>query len=623
MFFGASLACGFSAIQSVSNSLEFQKGIVKDNVLQSSNDINVKHLKAEIDGSLKNRLKDVLVKAKLWVSKKLVGKVNSKSDLLGNLVKKFRLTGVPVAQAIRSIVIENSKSTVKDLKSIIKNEYNLNPILDIKFIANGKVLSDFTQIAELNLRSSDVITVMDEQAGAGSFTTNQIKFFAELYRIVNPKSKGTDIDIQKIGEFLQRRLKVGKDFVQDLTNYPKDLNVILELLYYSEANIKDNIKLSQIRDVITDYVFENGFITENPIRGDGEVKTKDFLRLEYDLIKNIWFCVAVYAKTAYEGEFDGKITLELAMDLIEDHLPHNFFKKYLGTKRTLKSYLTEGTSDIDSNTLDAFIIALQKFTANNRQNRHIYQKTIKQIRDYGKTRKIRVDGNVYPKAFYSDSVMAYHLVKMIVRNLGFDILHFAPLDGKIFSATKAEIKNGQPTFIRHHFRNLKAWIRKQSMRVKDMIITDDRLHHDYEAFMSEQSEAKMQDLLVKFQQLIEIEGDITSERILSVFGENHWIFNYWNVESADFRVNLNRFNERKNLLQDLNEIFSGNPSKIEEMFIEAYYSEEVGDNKNSLYSRFFTSKTSLSFKTIMNRGLERIIAHHNNHEIMRYLGSMP
>ncbi|MFX1298507.1 MAG: hypothetical protein ACFFD2_27075 [Promethearchaeota archaeon] len=461
-------------------------------------------------------------------------------------MKKFRLIGASIDQTIKSIAIENSKSTVKDLKSIVKNEYNLNPILDIKFNVKGKIFTDFTKIAELNLRPSDVITVMAEQAGEGSFT--------ELYRIVNPKSKGIDIDIQKIGELLQRTLKVRKEFVRDLTNYPKDLNIVLELLYYCETQIKDNTKLSQIRDVIADYVFENEFIAENPIRGDGDVKTKDFLRLEYELIKNVWFCVAVYAKKAYEGEFEGKLNLKLALDFIEDHLPHNFFKKYVGTKRTLESYLTEGTSDIDSRTLDAFIIALQKFTAKDKQNRHIYEKTIKQIRDYGKTRKIRDEGNVYPAGFYSDNVMAYHLVKMIIRNLGFDILHFVPLDGKIFTATKAEIKNGQPSFRRHHFGNLKAWIRKQSMLVKDMILTDDRLHHDYEAFISEQGEAKMQDLLDKFQLLIEMEGDITPARIVNLFGEDHWIFNYWNLNSDNFQKNLNELNTRNEFYDILHKL---------------------------------------------------------------------
>ena len=84
--------------------------------------------------------------------------VNSESDFNENLVKKFRITGVTPAQAIKSITVENSKSTVRDLKKIVQNEYNLNPILNIKFISKGKVLSGFTKIAKLHLRPSDVIT---------------------------------------------------------------------------------------------------------------------------------------------------------------------------------------------------------------------------------------------------------------------------------------------------------------------------------------------------------------------------------------------------------------------------------------------------------------------------------
>ncbi|MHA1931654.1 MAG: hypothetical protein ACW96X_03885, partial [Promethearchaeota archaeon] len=78
------MAMGFSAIKSLSKSFELQKVIVINEVQQSPDDLKVNHPKAKLDGSLKNRLKEVLVKAKLWVYRKVAGRVNSKSDLLGN-----------------------------------------------------------------------------------------------------------------------------------------------------------------------------------------------------------------------------------------------------------------------------------------------------------------------------------------------------------------------------------------------------------------------------------------------------------------------------------------------------------------------------------------------------------
>ena len=81
-----------------------------------------------------------------------------------------------------------------------------------------------------------------------------------------------------------------------------------------------------------------------------------------------------------------------------------------------------------------------------------------------KTRKISIDGNVYPDGFYNDNVIAYHLVTMIMQSLGFDMLHFSAFPGEMFVASKEDAIR----FIRHHFRAIEAWIRKQSMWTEDV-----------------------------------------------------------------------------------------------------------------------------------------------------------
>ncbi len=455
----------------------------------------------------------------------------------------------------------------------------------------------------------------------------------------------TENDINRIifgkNEFGAESVIDGKSELQDLFEFISRVRELKTTDFSGKFEIeKEGLErlIHSVEEEIENYVFSEGydtdFINDNPRRGDGDVKNKEYLKLEYNLIKNVWFSVSIYAKKAYDGEYDGKLTLNLMMDLIEDHLPLGFYAKYVNNIRTqcaLSSYLTKGESDISSDRLNAFILGLKEFVGRDEQHKRLYENTIKQVKAYAEARQIKIKGDIYPKDFYNDNVMAYHLVKMIVRNLGFDILHFSPLDGKIFVATKTEIKSGQATFIRHHFRNLESWIRRLSMQEGDMILTDSYSHHDYEAFMSELGEAQLLDLLNKFQQLIDMDGDITIQRIKNLFGENHWIFKkivngkvqgYWDLNNPKFINNLQIFNMRKDDLNTLNKIYS-KESLIIEAFIKEYYSEKVGTSQSSLYYRFFESKRTLTFEKIMNSGLERINAHHNNQKIINYLGSLP
>ena len=78
---------------------------------------------------------------------------------------RFRLTGVPPDQAIMMIDI-NVSSTVAELKKVIQKAYKLNPILQIQFIFNGKVLPDNITFGRIGVHPrKDVITVMATQAG--------------------------------------------------------------------------------------------------------------------------------------------------------------------------------------------------------------------------------------------------------------------------------------------------------------------------------------------------------------------------------------------------------------------------------------------------------------------------
>ena len=82
--------------------------------------------------------------------------VNSESGSDEILMKKltFRLTGVLSDQALLSFDTDITRKTVKDLMIEVHTEYNLNSILYIHLILNGKVLSDSTPLVKLRLKSN-------------------------------------------------------------------------------------------------------------------------------------------------------------------------------------------------------------------------------------------------------------------------------------------------------------------------------------------------------------------------------------------------------------------------------------------------------------------------------------
>jgi hypothetical protein len=78
---------------------------------------------------------------------------------------RFRLTGVPPDQAIKSIDLDPNQS-ITELKKIVQKEYKLNPILSIQFIFNGKVLPDNLKFAKFGIQpKKDLVTVMARQVG--------------------------------------------------------------------------------------------------------------------------------------------------------------------------------------------------------------------------------------------------------------------------------------------------------------------------------------------------------------------------------------------------------------------------------------------------------------------------
>lgn len=160
-----------------------------------------------------------------------------------------------------------------------------------------------------------------------------------------------------------------------------------------------------------------------------------------------------------------------------------------------------------------------------------------------------------------ESTKAYHVLKLLKRNVGFDILGFTALDKNIFIKSKGK-KN---SFLRHHFRN--DFFRKLSNYVQDLVLTSSKDHVKYESY----SEAEMLVIIKGFDKMMQmkgsgIDGGITKNDVIKIFTiiypGNEWVLNGpdgkggkdknqgWFFSEEGFDKMLTEFNKRKSLLQN-------------------------------------------------------------------------
>ncbi|MFW9987640.1 MAG: hypothetical protein ACFFC3_03210 [Candidatus Odinarchaeota archaeon] len=166
--------------------------------------------------------------------------------------------------------------------------------------------------------------------------------------------------------------------------------------------------------------------------------------------------------------------------------------------------------------------------------------------------------------------MAYHVISMLCRDLGFDPLTFQPLNPQLFDGDR-----NTGLFARHH-PDIR---RKFSVYLQDLFLVDNIQHRHYDSQISLED----QKTLVKIiQDLIQSDGSGSNKEILAKdveksfkdnFGDpktvKYYLDNYWNWQSRDFQDNLEDFNERRKLIKS------------------SQYEEFIRDEYNDAYQRFF------------------------------------
>ena len=364
----------------------------------------------------------------------------------------------------------------------------------------------------------------------------------------------------------------------------------------SPAEVSPEIK-AQISEQITDIIFDNsygiGFISTD--RG----KTEYYIP-QYDLMKKAYFASLSYAQrmAVKQGQDPNAPPTFLSFNEFQRLLQSKITKAEVELS-TFKTILSHGINPQEKTVLGIqtavtnMLRELREFHIDTMEDIKYFKDALDQIRAYREL-KFPADSNPYDAEFYNFYVIAYHLGKLLPRTIGFDIRHFVPLAADIFVAGKHDLK-----YARHHFRALLATVRKGSMDINDLILTDANLHKSYESYVKTKAgEDTMQKLLKDFQTLMTMKGrgeggKITKEDIMKIIDKE-----FYTIWFADEKFNeyLDIFNRRREDLKDFGE----------EMFILKHYIKT--------YKAYFTN-SKLTFSEIVDKGYEKVQS--------RYLGNLP
>lgn len=285
-----------------------------------------------------------------------------------------------------------------------------------------------------------------------------------------------------------------------------------------------------------------------------KITSKKSYEPEYDVLQ-----VFRLAAAAFFGDSKFSITrlgqLIGFQSLLHASQGHKFsIKTLMKINSKLEEFIKKGSS-FSSSKYDF----MARLTAS--QLQEIYRDAQVTLEKYMKTRTID-----RPKAWRKENMKAYHVLSLLKRNLGFDILTFTRLEDKIFDKSQKSWK-----FARHHFRN--SVFRKLSLKVQDLVLTDFDTHNIYRRY----SEAQILAILEGFSRMMDmkgsgIDGALTKDDVIDIFRNNDWVLSGkdgWFKDLKIFESGLKEFNTRREFLK----------SQGSDEFIEKYY--------RSAYNRFY------------------------------------
>jgi len=212
----------------------------------------------------------------------------------------------------------------------------------------------------------------------------------------------------------------------------------------------DDVKLEELEQIkkdienfIEDFIFANPFDTKY-INDKYDIGTKYF-KPEYDLVLNVWFEISKTKKKP------------LLLKKIQKSLNYDSFGRF---KRGYR-YSYDGLMNLEDE--------LEEILPS-----EVYKRTLDYIAKYIRIRNLHpTQPRDYHPSWYTVSTLKFHIVMLIIRDLGLDILNLEPIEPIAFKKTKIMESF---TFERHHiFVN-----DKRSIDVNRLVLVMHTNHHELE-----------------------------------------------------------------------------------------------------------------------------------------------
>ncbi|TXT61389.1 MAG: hypothetical protein BAJALOKI2v1_30007 [Promethearchaeota archaeon] len=284
---------------------------------------------------------------------------------------------------------------------------------------------------------------------------------------------------------------------------------------------------------VYDWIFSNPneydkkYINEAPYRF-GKTHDKFFLAREYRLMQAL-----TYSVSEKSGE------KPIGWELVLNELGINIL--------TMKNLLTDGHIFASIRDLRIAQKTIKKWLKKDLNN-IIYKNALNEIDLYiaerllGVTEEKKRTSRGYDELWNDPRIMAYHVIVLLYRNLGFDPLSFKDLNPDFFDK---DVITG--LYARHHMHPSRKW----SVYMSDSILTDNSFHSEYDRISS-----RHQEILLKIiRDLINSKSkEINSREIIQTFLNNFnnpadakfYLENYW--MGTDFKKRLSEFNKRRDAL---------------------------------------------------------------------------
>jgi len=280
-------------------------------------------------------------------------------------------------------------------------------------------------------------TEMDSQTDRNS-NRNSIKreFFnnlKEIFKKYFPNVRIFDTDISRL--FFRRARTLKDSHLKGTYKYRKlELSTLFSFIFKIRTLTKEEL-INKIRDIdnvkskileqikkkienfIENFIFANPFDTKY-VNDKHDIGTKYF-KPEYDLTLNVWFELSKSKKKP------------LLLKIIQKSLNYDSFGRLKKGWRYSYDGLMNMVKELDSILPSG-----------------AYKRAFEYVLDYIKIRNLHpTQPRIYHPSWYTVSTLKFHIVMLIIRDLGLDILNLEPIEPIAFKKTKIMESY---TFERHH-----------------------------------------------------------------------------------------------------------------------------------------------------------------------------